>query len=110
MNVDFLILHSHIVKRLCKKERIPLSTITRDNIYPVINKEKSSEVANRFLNGLCNLGFGEITDEKPKCFKRYHPDDMMCPDKENLKSTWKKLKIDVKYENMSENISNDDKQ
>ena len=47
-------------------------------MYPVINKEKGSDVAMRFVNGLCSEGFGEITyndETKQRCFKRFHPED-----------------------------------
>ena len=66
--------------------------ITRDNIYPVINKEKGADVAHRFVHGLCKLGFGKITKDKPKSFKRYNPYDSDTPDKENLVGKYAKLK------------------
>ena len=93
MNMDFLMQHNHIVKRIIKSEKMPLSDITRDNVYPVINKEKGAKVASRFINGLCCLGFGEITGDKKRNFKRYNPEDKDCPDKENLKHKWRKLNL-----------------
>ena len=64
-------------------------------MYPVINKEKGSEVAIRFVKGLCSVGLGEVVsnEENKKCFKRFHPNDDECPDKEDLKIKWRKLNI-----------------
>jgi len=76
MNIDFMFKHNNIVKRLVKNERTPLADITRENVYPVIDKEKGAEVASRFINGLCSLGFGEIIGDKRKSFKRYNPEDI----------------------------------
>ena len=74
MNIDFLVKHNQIVKRICKNERVPLSTITGNTMYPVINKEKGSDVAMRFVNGLCSEGFGEITyNEEAKMLQTFSP-------------------------------------
>ena len=97
MNIDFLIKHHLVLKRIFKSEKLPLSTISGNNMYPVINAEKGTDVAKRFVNGLCSVGLGEVIvdqETKQKCFKRFHPDDEDCPDKENLKLKWKKLCID----------------
>ena len=94
MTVEFLIPHQKFVKKLLKEEEVPLSIISRDNLYPVINKKKGTLVANRFIRGLCNLGLGKI-DEKTKRFKRFLTTDYDCPDKENLESKWRKLYINM---------------
>ena len=88
MTMDFLIPYTNFVNRICSEDKISLSVISRDNIYPVINKEKGAEVAVKFVKGLCQFRFGKIMNEKTKCFKRYHPYDIDCPDKENLESKW----------------------
>ena len=94
MTIDFLVPHQKFVKRLLRESEVPLSIISRDNLYPVINKEKGALVANRFVRGLCTVGLGKI-DEKTKRFKRFLVSDDDCPDKENLESKWRKLNIDT---------------
>ena len=43
-----------------------------------------SVVANKFVQGLQNLGFGKYSPTS-KSFKRFRPNDENCPDRENLK-------------------------
>ena len=81
--MDFLIPYTKFVNRICSEDKISLSVISRD-VYPVINKEKGAEVAVTFAKGLCQLEFGKIMNEKTKCFKRYHPYDIV-PTKKILK-------------------------
>ena len=90
--VEFLIPHKRFVQRLLQGEEVQLSRVSRDNIYPVINKEKGALVAMKFVQGICKLGFGKI-DGINKQFKRYLPTDADCPDKENLPSKLRKLDI-----------------
>ena len=40
MTIDLLITHRGYVKKLLSKEETPLSAITGNNIYPIINKQK----------------------------------------------------------------------
>ena len=89
---DFLIPYTKFVNRMCSEDKISLSVINRDNIL-YVNKEKGAEIAVKFVKGPCQLGFGKIMNQKTKCFKRYHPYDIDCPDKENLESKWRNLKL-----------------
>ena len=82
----------HNKNKVLQEEEVQLSRVSRDNIYPVINKEKGALVAMKSVQGICKLGFGKI-DGINKQFKRYLPTDADCPDKENLPSKLRKLDI-----------------
>ena len=104
MSVEFLVPHSRFVQRIVSEEITPHARISRDNIYPTINGEKNAGAAHRFVNGLCEIGLGEIKEimnkkgVKQLCFKRFHP-YQRCggeednPEKENLLSLWKRLNL-----------------
>ena len=92
LTIDFLKPFHKQVKRIIRKECTPLSTITRDKIYPIINNESGSRVGRKFVNGLEQLGFGKFSPNS-KSFKRYSPDSESCPDRENLKKKYKALNI-----------------
>ena len=101
MSVEFLVAHARFVQRLLAEDDMPLSKISRDNIYPTINGEKNGSAANRFVRGLCALGLGEIKEivnckgVKHQVFTRNHPykrNDNM-PGKENVISIWKRLNL-----------------
>jgi len=94
LTIDFLKPYHKQVKRILTDEPIPLSAITRDKIYPLINNESGSHIGGRFVNGLQNLGFGRFSPNF-KSFKRYSPDDDSCPDRENLRKKYKLLNIDI---------------
>jgi len=44
MSLEFLIPYKQFVEKLIKPKEVALSTVTRDNMYPVINKEKGASV------------------------------------------------------------------
>jgi hypothetical protein len=104
MSVEFLVHHSRFVQRIVSEEITPLARISRDNIYPTINGEKNAGAARRFVNGLCEIGLGEMKEVMNKkgvkqlCFKRFHPyqrcgGEENNPEKENLLSLWKRLNL-----------------
>ena len=82
------------VAKIISQDQIAMSSITRDKIYPVVNNESGSGIANKFIQGLHNLGFGKYSPNS-KSFKRYRPNDENCPDRENLKKKYKQLNIEI---------------
>ena len=95
ITLDYLVPYHRQVKHILAHERIPLSTITRDKIYPIVNNESGSRVASKFIMGLQQLGFGTLSP-KSKSFKRFSPETEECPDRENLKKKYKALNIDFR--------------
>ena len=94
ITIEYLIPYHRQVKRILTNESIPLSLITRDKIYPVVNNESGTNVASKFVSGLENLGFGKFSPNS-KSFKRYSPEDENCPDRENLRKKYKTLNINI---------------
>ena len=90
--MEYLLAYIKVTRRILKKEEISVSAITRDKIYPHSSDESGAHIARKFLFGLVVLGLGELFDNG-KIFKRYHPDDEFCADKDNLKKKWATLQI-----------------
>ena len=68
-------------------------------MYPVIDNHKGSTYGVRFVEGVCNLGLGRIDSEgngksTKRVFKGHHPEDDMCPDRENVQEKYRKLGLD----------------
>lgn len=71
-----------------------MSAITRDKIYPVLNNQSGSIIANpKFVKGLESLGFGKYSPNS-RSFKRFSPGDSDCPDRENLVQKFRLLNIE----------------
>ena len=85
--------HQRLVKKIISQPTIPLSIVSRDKIYPVINGVSGSQVGTKFLRGLQNIGLGQISPVS-KTFKRCHPDDENCEDRDELKKKYKRLNLD----------------
>ena len=99
LTVDFLIPHSAAVKRVLNNDTTLMADISRFKMYPIINDVKNASVGESFVKGLENLGFGKIIlSNGRKMFKRYHPCDANCPDKENLVEKWRKLNMTIEEE------------
>jgi len=55
------------VRNILKEDKIPMSAITRDKIYPVLNNQSGSIIANpKFVKGLESLGFGKYSPDRSK--------------------------------------------
>ena len=94
MSVEFLVPYHKKVKILMDNEFTPIADINKNNVYPIINNERSNDVGMRFVKGLVALGFGEIKNVNGRNgFKRYNPDDENCPEREALKQKYKKLNL-----------------
>ena len=105
MSVEFLARYRSHVSNILKKEVISLSKIAANNHYPTINHVKGAEPARKFTNGLCHMGFGELTEvknEKNKIisFRRYHPYDskLSIEKRERVKYLCEKLNIKMNME------------
>lgn len=92
LTMEYLQQYQKVTKRLLQHEKIPLSSVSRDKIYPVVNNISGSQIASKFVGGLQQLGFGYVSPSS-KSFKRYHPEDENCPDKEGLRKKYKQLNL-----------------
>ena len=92
LTIEYLQQYQKVTKRFLNHDKILLATISKDKIYPVVNNESGSLIANRFVNGLQQLGFGYISPSS-KSFKRYKPEGENCPGKDGLRKKYKMLNI-----------------
>ena len=96
MTVDFLVPHRRHVQRLLQPESVPMAQITGNKMYPVINQMKGQAVGYRFVNGLVSLGLGRVENVSGKpTFKRFHPEDEDCPNRDDVQSKWAKLDLEL---------------
>ena len=103
MTVDFISLHQRHVVNILKNEQISLGKIAANNHYPTINNVRGSIPAQKFTNGLCHLGLGElveVSNERSKkviMFKRYHPYDtnVNAEKREKVRKIWSELNINI---------------
>ena len=96
MTMEFLAQYNNKVKSIISKEFTTLADINKNNIYPIINNLRTKEVGKKFIDGLVKLGFGTVEIREGKSgFKRHHPKDDNCPNKEALQAKWQKLDIQV---------------
>ena len=94
LTLDFLIPFNKKVKTLVTADFTTCAEINRNNLYPIINNQRSNDVGQKFVNGLVELGFGKLETRNGKSgFVPYHPDKQDCPNPEQLKSYWEKLNI-----------------
>ena len=70
--MDYLISYQKCAKRLLANESIPLSVVSRDKIYPIVNNVSGSQIANKSIGGMEKLGFGRVSPAS-KSFKRHNP-------------------------------------
>lgn len=90
-SIDFLVPYHKKVKKLIDNEFTTIADINKNNVYPIINNERSNDVGMRFVKGLVRLGFGEIkTINGKNGFKRFNPED---EGREELKEKYKKLNL-----------------
>ena len=92
----FLMVHRSHVAKLLGTESVLVTQITGNNMYPIINKERGSDYALKFVKGLCFIGLGRI-EKVPRLrhgvFKRYHPNDEECPQRDTVKQIWEQLDL-----------------
>ena len=94
LTVEFLIPFNKKVKLLVTSEFTYCSSINRNNLYPIINNERSNDIGNKFIKGLVNLGFGKMeTREGKPGFKPFNPNQQDCKEQKKLKSYWEILNI-----------------
>ena len=92
LTIEYLQHYQKVTKPFLQHKKIPLVAMSKDKIYPVVNNLSGSHIATKFVNGLQHLGFGIISPAS-KTFKRYHPDDENCPDKDGLRKKYKLLNL-----------------
>jgi hypothetical protein len=82
--IDFAVQYQRLVKRIMLTPSIQLLTVSKDKIYPIVINtcNTGAHVGVKCLKALENTGLGRIAD---KCFKRNHPDNNECEDRENMK-------------------------
>ena len=92
ITLEHLVQYQKVTKQILQQENIPMSTISKNKIYPIVNNVSGSHVANKFVKGLEKLGLGYVSPSS-KSFKRYHPNDENCPDREGLQKKYKFLNL-----------------
>ena len=92
-SIDFAQKHQRLVQRILSQPSIPLSVVSRDKIYPVINSVSGSKVGNKFLLGLQHIGLGHISPVS-KSFKRHHPKDDECHNRDEIRKKYKMLNLE----------------
>ena len=90
--IEYLIANARVVRRVLSKNKITLSSMSRDKIYPVCGSDTGAHIARKFVNGLVHLRLGEFIDNG-KVFKVYKINDENCPCKEEVQKIWKKLQM-----------------
>ena len=95
LTMEYLRQYERVTKRLLSEKSIPLATVSKNKIYPIVNNVMGSHIANKFVNGIVKLGFGQVSPSS-KSFKRYHPNYESCPnscDKEELRKKYRLLNL-----------------
>ena len=98
LTMEYLLPYHNKVRKIVKEDKIPMSAITRDKIYPVVNNQSGSLIASKFVKGLESLGFGKYSPNS-KSFKRFSPGDDDCPDREKLIQKYRLLNIEYATNN-----------
>ena len=91
--MDYAVENSKIVRKYLSASSIPMSMVSRDKMYPIVNNHQGQAVGKKFVEGLKNIGLGYISPSS-KSFKRFHPDDENCPDRDNLRRKYRLLNLD----------------
>lgn len=83
MDEEFLMLHKSKIQKLYKYDshEVPMSTITRNHLYPQIGGKSNVDEAKKFLKGLEKNGLGSIREESSN--KKWI---FILKDKENIPS------------------------
>ena len=92
------------VKKLLSVPQVKLRNVSGNKMYPSVpdtDTRDGAMIARNWLQGLVVLGLGEI-DKASKVFKRYHPDDPKCHDKDGLRKIWDVLNITSVFEQENE--------
>ena len=90
--MDFAVANQRIIKKYLTVASVPLSVVSRDKLYPIVNNQQGADIGTKFVNGLKNFGLGTASRHS-KHFIRFDPNDENCPDRENLKNKYKMLNI-----------------
>ena len=80
--MDYTVTNHKIVKKYLITPSIPMSLVSRDKMYPIVQNVTGKHISNKFVKGMMNLGLGNISPTS-KSFKRFHHDDENYPDDEN---------------------------
>ena len=83
MTMDYLLSNYTHARSLClKSEKVQMGVITKNKMYPHGDDlEKGRQPAFRFVRGLEFMGLGKYSPSTDS-FKRFHPNDENCPDKD----------------------------
>ena len=88
------------VKNLLSVPQVKIRNVTGNKMYPSVpdtDTRDGAQIARNWLQGLVVLGLGEV-DKASKVFKRFHPDDPNCHDREGLRKIWNSLNITSEFE------------
>ena len=61
--MDYAVSNQKLIKRYLNVPNIPLSLVTRDKLYPIVNNVQGAHVGTKFVNGLQSLGLGVLSPQ-----------------------------------------------
>ena len=91
ITLEYLINNQTHVRNILKEDETKIKDITRMKTYP--NQSGGRVPALKFVKGLAANGLGKYSPNSD-AFKRFHPNDVACPDRENVKRKWARLCLD----------------
>jgi hypothetical protein len=91
ITIEYLMSYQSQVRNILRNNEIKINDITRMKCYPTGKGGRLPAI--KFVKGLEINGLGKYSKEADS-FKRFHPDDEECPDRDEVKSKWQRLCID----------------
>ena len=92
--IDYAVENAKLVRRYLSTPSVPLSMVSRDKMYPIVNNQQGQTIGKKFVEGLRSIGLGYLSPTS-KSFKRYNPDDEKCPDRDNLRTKYRLLNMEL---------------
>ena len=92
--MQFAIANQRVVRKFLATDSVPLASVSRDKMYPIVQKKTGKDIAQKFVTGLTKLGLGVISPAS-KAFKMYHPGEENCPDRDHLRKKYKLLNMEI---------------
>lgn len=91
ITIEYLMSYQSQVRNILRNNEIKINDITRMKSYPTGKGGRLPAL--KFVKGLEINGLGKYLKETDS-FKRFHPDDEECPDREEVKTKWQRLCIE----------------
>lgn len=88
ISMEYLVINHTHVRNILKVDETKIKDITKMKMYP--GQTGGRVPAVKFVKGLELNGLGRYSPNSD-AFKRYNPNDNVCPDREIVKRKWQKL-------------------